>query len=104
MVTGRIFRTYKDEIKAYCAKNNLSFDKLCESPCSFNNKVLLILETESYPEREKLGLADNIPMRISLGIYLEDGKLRFEQTDITRKYLGAEEGHVVVHTPRVAVA
>jgi hypothetical protein len=40
----------------------------------------------------------------TLEIYLESGKLRFEQTDITRKYLGAEEEHIVVHTPRVAVA
>jgi hypothetical protein len=103
-MASKIFRTYKDEIKAYCAKNDLSFNKLCESPCQYDNEVLFILETESYPEREKLGLADNIPMRISLGIYLEDGKLRFEQTDITRKYLGVEEEHDVVHTPRVAVA
>jgi hypothetical protein len=103
-MASRIFEEHKDEIRGYCFKSNLSFDKLCESPWCYNNKRLVIQKSEPDPERAKLGLADNIPTPSTLEIYLEDGKLRFEQTDITRKYLGAEEGHDVVHVPRVAVA
>ncbi|MDR2693509.1 MAG: hypothetical protein LBB74_04755 [Chitinispirillales bacterium] len=56
------------------------------------------------PERGKLGLADNVPLPVALKIFLENGKLRFEQTDITRKYLGTEEERDIVAAPRVAVA
>jgi len=37
-----------------------------------------------------LGLMDNTPSTITLKIFLENGKLRFEQTEHTRKYLGDE--------------
>jgi hypothetical protein len=91
MVEGRIFKEHKDEIREYCVKNNLSFDRLCKSPCGYNNEVLFIQRSGRDPERAKLGLMDNIPTPVTLEIYLENGKLRFEQTDITRKYLGAED-------------
>jgi hypothetical protein len=101
MLAGKIFKHNKDKIEEYCNQNNLSFIKLCTSPCCFDNEELFILETESYPEREALGLKDNIPLRVTLEIYLENGKLRFEQTDITRKYLGAEELCAVAEEPGV---
>lgn len=90
-MASKIFKQHTDEIMDYCFKNSLSFDKLRKSPCCYDNEALIILETEEYPERAKLGLADNIPLRSSLEIYLENGKLRFVQTDITRKYLGVED-------------
>ncbi|MDR2694386.1 MAG: hypothetical protein LBB74_09275 [Chitinispirillales bacterium] len=91
MVEGKIFNKHRDEIKNYCTENNLSFVRLCKSPCCYDNEELIIQRNEPDPERAKLGLADNIPTPSTLEIYLEDGNLRFEQTDITRKYLGAED-------------
>jgi hypothetical protein len=99
----KITKEYRAEIERYCAENNLSADKLFSSYFSAGSHDLFVLG-EGDPERGKLGLADNVPLPIALEIYLESGKLRFVQTDITRKYLGAEEEHDVVHTPRVAVA
>jgi len=104
MITGRIFKRYREDIRAYCAENDLSFDRLCKSSCCFDNEELIILESDSDPEREALGLMDDIPMRSTLEIYLENGKLRFVQTDITRKYLGAWEESKSVVMPKAAVA
>jgi len=104
MITGRIFRKYKDEIRDYCVENGLSFDRLCKSPCCFDNGELIILENDSDPEREALGLMDNIPMLSTLEIYLENGKLRFVQTDITYKYLGEPKELKSIAMPKAAVA
>ncbi|MDR2694102.1 MAG: hypothetical protein LBB74_07800 [Chitinispirillales bacterium] len=103
-MASKIFKEHKNEIKEYCVENKLSFDKLCESPWCYDNEEIIIQRNERDPERAKLGLADNIPTPSTLEIYLENGKLRFEQTEHTRKYLGAEEEHDVVRVPRVAVA
>jgi hypothetical protein len=103
-MASKIFTEHKKEIREYCAENNLSFDELCASPWCYDNEELIIQRNERDPERAKLGLADNIPTPSTLEIYLEDGKLRFEQTDITRKYLGVEEERDVAPVPRVAVA
>jgi hypothetical protein len=90
-MSSKIFKEREDEIRNYCVENNLSFDKLCESPWCYDNEELIIQRSERDPERAKLGLMDNIPTPSTLEIYLENGKLRFEQTDITRKYLGADD-------------
>jgi len=104
MVTGRIFKKFNNEIKAYCAENDLSFDRLCKSPCCFDNEELNILMNDSDPEREKLGLMDNIPIPTVLKILHENGKLRFVQTEHTREYLGTEEENKFVAMPKAAVA
>jgi len=104
MVTGKIFKEHKDEIRKYCKENSLSFDRLCKSPCGFNNEVLFIQRNERDPERAKLGMMDDIPTPTVLEIYLENGKLRFVQTDITRKYLGVPEEYSFVTMPKAAVA
>jgi hypothetical protein len=82
---------YGAEIKKYCAENGLSFDKMRASPCCYDDEELIILHDEGDPEREKLGLTDNIPSPSTLEIYLENGSLRFVQTDITHKYLGVTD-------------
>jgi len=91
----KIFKEYTGAIKKYCAQNGLSFDKLRASPYSYGKfdgvDDLIILRKESDPEREKLGLKDNIPTPSTLEIYLENGNLRFVQTDITHKYLAAAD-------------
>jgi len=104
MLAGKIFNKHKGEIRNYCESNSLSFERLCKCPCCFDNEELIIQRNEPDPERGRLGLMDNIPTPSVLEIYLENGKLRFVQTDITRKYLGASEELQPVTVPKKAVA
>jgi hypothetical protein len=92
-----IIRDYTPDIERYCADNALSASKVFDSYKAWNNKAgrLLILG-EGDPERGKLGLADNVPLPVALEIYLENGKLRFEQTEHTRKHLGVAPHAVAV--------
>ena len=80
---------YSTEIKKYCAENGLSFDKLRASPCCYDDEELIMLHHD--PEKGKRGLLDETPMPSTLEIYLENGNLRFVQTDITHKYLSADD-------------
>jgi hypothetical protein len=97
----KIAKKYESEIKDYCAKNNLSFDKMRTSPCCWDDSELIILHHD--PEKGKEWILDETPMPATLEIYLENGNLRFVQTDITHKYLGvageAEERPVVKRAP-----
>jgi hypothetical protein len=79
----------RTEVEQYCADNNLSSEKLFSSSCSCDKKSVFITGKWGDPDREKLGLKDNIPSPVLLKIFLENGKLRFEQTEHTHKYLGA---------------
>jgi len=86
-----IARDYSPEIKKYCRDNNLSADNLFSSCCCYNNaKGRLLILGEGDPERGKLGLRDNVPLPVTLEIYLENGKLRFVQTEHTYKLLADE--------------
>jgi len=89
-MTSRIFKEYNDEIRNYCNENNLCFDRLRKSPCCYDDEELIILRSERDPERENLGLMDNIPTPATLEIYLEGGKLRFVQTEYTYRLLADE--------------
>ena len=89
-MSSKIARKYKAEIKKYFAENGLSYDKLLESPCCYDDSELIIL----YHDPKKVGLPlilDETPMPATLEIYLENGNLRFVQTDITHKYLGVTD-------------
>lgn len=86
----RFLQGYKEEIMNYCQKNGLSSDKVFSAAWCGNNKVVFLQYVDLDSERAQLGLLDDRPAPITLKIFLEDGKLRFEQTDITRKYLGAD--------------
>jgi hypothetical protein len=83
-------KEYQSEIEKYCGDNNLSVDKVFSSWTAGNKEIAVILG-EGDPERGKLGLADNVPLPIALEIHLEEGTLRFEQTEYTRKYLGVAD-------------
>jgi len=84
-----IIRDYASAIEDFCADNSLSASKVFDSWKSWNDKAgHVYILGEGDPERAKLGLADDVPLPIALEIYLENGKLRFEQTEHTRKYLG----------------
>lgn len=87
----RIVKTYRSDIMRYCRENNLSIDKVFSSGTSETDKWVFLQYADLDSDRAKLGLLDNEPAPITLKIYLENGKLRFEQTDLTRKYLGAEK-------------
>jgi hypothetical protein len=92
----KIFEDYKSEIEKYCAENNLSAEKVFSSACSYSNERVCLQHVD--PVRGVLGLADNIPAPRTLLIFLENGKLRFVQTDITHKYLGIDEPtHLRLH-------
>ena len=83
-------KEYRPDIEKYCGDNNLSVDKVFSSWSAGNKESAFVLG-EGDPERGKLGLADNVPLPIALEIYLENGKLRIEQTEHTRKHLGVAD-------------
>ncbi len=90
----KILVKYKSEIESYCAENNLSVDKVFHAPRAYNSKRVILQHFD--PEKGKQGLLDETPAAITLAIFLENGKLRFEQTEHTRKYLGAINKAVAV--------
>ncbi len=92
----KIFERYKKEIEAYCAENNLQTNKVFRSACSFNDTRVILQYPEFNTAESAKGLADDVPAKVTLFIFLEKGKLRFEQTEYTRKYLGATPQAVAV--------
>jgi hypothetical protein len=86
-----LIKNHEADIRRYCEKNDLSYSALISSILSWDDKEVFVFDSTPDPEREKLGLADNIPMTIVLEIYLEKGRLRFEQTEHTHKYLGVAD-------------
>jgi len=92
----KIFERYKKEIETYCAENNLLADKVFRSACSFNDTRVVLQYPEFNTAKSAKGLADDIPAKVTLRIFLENGKLRFEQTEHTHKYLGVTPHAVAV--------
>ncbi len=82
----KFFKENKAEIEKYCKENNLSFEKVCKAgQFTYNNDLWL-----QYVDREKgkNGLLDETPAPVVLRIYLNNnGDLKFEQTEHTKKYL-----------------
>ena len=92
-MSSKIFTEYRNEIKTYCAANRLGFDKLLKSPYCYGEDDLVFLyrdpnERGVVERNGKWIIDDSTLMPATLEIYLENGKLRFVQTDITHKYLG----------------
>jgi len=92
----KIFKMYKKEIEAYCAENNLLANEVFRSACSYNDKIVVLQHPELNTEQSRRGLADDIPAKVTLRIFLEDGELRFEQTEYTHEYLGAAPQSIAV--------
>ncbi len=81
----KLFSKYENEIENYCRQNNLSFEKAKSLPqCWGKNDIWLQYHD---PEKGKTGLLDETPAPIVLKIYVENGKVTFEQTEYTHKYL-----------------
>lgn len=86
---SKIIRTHESEIRAYCEENGLSYDKIISSGGSYNDEWVFVQHFD--PEDGALGLLDETPADITLKIFLENGNLRFEQTEHTRKHLGVAD-------------
>ena len=98
----QILRDFKPEIEKYCQGNSLSVSKVFSSAHCGNKEWVVLQHVGLNSERAKLGLLDDVPAPITLEIYLENGKLRFVQTDITHKYLGVDretESSIVAKRP-----
>jgi len=85
-----IFEDYRIEIERYCAENNIDANKVFSSVHSYNKEQVEIYHYEPATVKESLTVwtIGGPPMPIALKIFLENGKLHFEQTDITHKCLG----------------
>jgi hypothetical protein len=87
-----IFEEHWDEIEKYCVDNNLSADKVYESACCCNYDRVFYQHYTPPKEGEIRYIGDYTkPAPVTLKVFLEDGKLRFEQTDVTYKYLSPDE-------------
>ncbi|MCL2218434.1 MAG: hypothetical protein FWC23_00470 [Chitinispirillia bacterium] len=85
-----IIRNYRPEIEKYCEDNAISASKVFSSWISGNNTIgRVAILGPGDPERGELGMLDDVPLPVVLKIFLENGKLRFEQTEHT--YLYKEE-------------
>jgi tRNA(Ile)-lysidine synthase TilS/MesJ len=78
-----IMKVYKKEIEDYCVENNLSTNKVFASAMYYNEKYV-ILQRYEYVEG-RLCYIDETPLPHTLEIYLENGKLRFVQTEHTHE-------------------
>ena len=83
------FEEWKDEIKEYCDKNSLNFDKATKMVQSSSKTMLLLqyFDSESESVKKGLGLLDETPMPAVLWITKNGDHLEFEQTEHTKKYL-----------------
>ncbi len=81
----RIYNDHIDEIKKYCEKNRLDFNKL-EKMSKCWGKDDLIFQYHD-PEKGKRGLLDETPMPVVLMVFSTVNGLVFEQTECTRTYL-----------------
>lgn len=82
----KLFDDWSNEIRSYCQKNNLSYEKAKKLSQCWGNDFLALQHYD--PEKGKTGLLDETPMPLVLLIQKKpDGTLSFEQTEHTRRYL-----------------
>ncbi|MBQ8568470.1 MAG: hypothetical protein IJ446_04560 [Oscillospiraceae bacterium] len=81
----KLFDDWSTEIKDYCIKNGLNFEKAkASSKCWGKNDLIL----QHYVSTgSKAGLLDETPMPIILMITKTAKGLVFKQTEHTKKYL-----------------
>lgn len=83
----KLFDDWSEEIKTFCSENSLDFDKARLMSQSWGKNFVAL----AYYDKNKgqNGLLDDTPMPLVLLIKREnDGKLSFEKTEHTEKYLG----------------
>lgn len=81
----KIFQEHKTDIENYCAMNGLDAKKVFSSPKSFNDQFVILQHIET--RKEKTGLFDETPAPATLRIFKTDHGVRFEQTNLTQRYL-----------------
>jgi hypothetical protein len=82
---------YRVEIERYCEENGLSAEKLFSSGYGYNDKWAVVQYLNPNRPPYNGVIDDTKPAPILMEIFVEeDGSLRFEQTDITYKYLSPE--------------
>lgn len=86
------FDEWENEIKSYCLKNQLSFEKVKSMSQSFCDEMLILqyYDTNNESVKRGLGLLDETPMPVVLIIRKDTNKLIFEQTAQTNKYLSVD--------------
>lgn len=85
----KLFNDWSVQIKEYCDKNNLSFEKAQKMSKSWgkNNIALQYYNPDGESVKKGLGLLDETPMPVVLWITKDGEKLVFEETEYTKKYL-----------------
>lgn len=81
----QLFNQWENEIKDYCVKNNLDFNKAKKMPKCWGKDIVALQFIDK--EKGKMGLLDDTPAPAVLWIKRINGELIFEQTEYTRKYL-----------------
>lgn len=81
----KLFNDNIAEIKKYCERNKLDFDKLCGMSKCWGKDDLIFQYYD--PEKGKNGLLDETPMPIVLIMFQTVNGPVFEQTENTYKYL-----------------
>jgi hypothetical protein len=94
-----ILENYRTEIEEYCERNMLSVDKIYNSSGCCNDKDGYVWITSDWHEDdiEKFPMLYYLPSPVLLEIYLENGKLRFVQTEHTHALV--DDGSIV--PPRI---
>ena len=82
----KLFEDWKPEIRKYCDENGLSFESAEKMAKSWGKNDIAILYIDK--EKGKTGLNDDTPAPVVLWIKKnDDGKLYFEKTEYTDRYL-----------------
>ena len=86
----KLFNDWSAQIKEYCEKNNLSFEKAQQMSKSWgkNDIALQYYNPNAESVKKGLGLLDETPMPVVLWITKQGDVLNFEQTEYTKQYLG----------------
>ena len=83
----RLFDEWKAEIKTYCEKNRLNYEIAEKMAKSWGKNDIALQYIDKT--KGKNGLMDDTPAPVVLWIRRNsDGKIEFEQTEYTEKYLG----------------
>jgi tRNA(Ile)-lysidine synthase TilS/MesJ len=93
-------KVYKKEIEDYCVENSLSIEKVFSSGMCYNDEYVSLQEPHQLRdgwENSMIGYPPD-PVPNTLEIYLENGKLRFVQTELTYECLSDH------HASKVAFA
>ena len=82
---ANFYDKHKSDIKEYCDRNNLDFNKLEKMGRCFGSSAIYFQYFDK--ENRSLGLLDETPAPIVLIVKEEAGILLIEQTENTERYL-----------------